>query len=274
LKDFGARYYNPEMARWTSPDPIIPNVFEPQSLNKYSYVGNDPANYVDPYGMNQAGPHTIYVTGETTLTYEQHRSWYLDEGGHGDYAWAEIYTYEVRDGSEDNSRSGKLGDAKKEANERIKDTECWAYLQKLISALTEDSLLTPNSLIAHVNDATYDLAGDTHGNWHTGSMAFGPNGKTWAEATSSSNITGIGPLNNVQLGYQFFYGTGQRRSTVLIHEAFHLFSGWEYGLWKSGIVDADLWKAASTVYNQEHGVDNYSVSGTPEFNRLIDEHCN
>ncbi len=50
LKDFGARYYNTSLMRWTSPDPLTAHIYDPQSLNKYAYVRNDPLNRVDADG--------------------------------------------------------------------------------------------------------------------------------------------------------------------------------------------------------------------------------
>lgn len=46
-----ARSYNATIARWISPDSIVGNGYDPQSLNKYGYVRNDPINLVDPDGM-------------------------------------------------------------------------------------------------------------------------------------------------------------------------------------------------------------------------------
>jgi RHS repeat-associated protein len=39
--------------RWSSPDPYKQsmNVGDPQSFNRYAYVGNEPTNYVDPSGL-------------------------------------------------------------------------------------------------------------------------------------------------------------------------------------------------------------------------------
>lgn len=51
LYHFGARWYDPGMGRFLQPDPIVPEPFNPQSLNRYSYVRNDPVNRVDPTGM-------------------------------------------------------------------------------------------------------------------------------------------------------------------------------------------------------------------------------
>ncbi|MGH7830827.1 MAG: RHS repeat-associated core domain-containing protein, partial [Candidatus Binatia bacterium] len=44
---YGGRYYDPELARWISPDPFIPEPADPQALNRYSYVLNNPVNYID-----------------------------------------------------------------------------------------------------------------------------------------------------------------------------------------------------------------------------------
>ncbi|HMS23086.1 MAG TPA: RHS repeat-associated core domain-containing protein, partial [Candidatus Levybacteria bacterium] len=45
-----ARYYSSDMRRFTQPDDIIQDVYNPQSLNRYSYVLNNPLKYTDPSG--------------------------------------------------------------------------------------------------------------------------------------------------------------------------------------------------------------------------------
>jgi len=47
---FGARYYNPSLGRFITPDTIIPGFSDPQALNRYSYCLNNPINRVDPDG--------------------------------------------------------------------------------------------------------------------------------------------------------------------------------------------------------------------------------
>lgn len=49
-----ARMYGSEWGRFLSPDPAglaSANAYSPQSLNRYSYVGGDPVNRVDPSGL-------------------------------------------------------------------------------------------------------------------------------------------------------------------------------------------------------------------------------
>ncbi len=53
LDYFGARYYSGAQGRFTSPDPvwITPRrMLDPQELNLYAYVRNNPLRYVDPDG--------------------------------------------------------------------------------------------------------------------------------------------------------------------------------------------------------------------------------
>jgi len=47
---YGARYYDPRLARFISADTIVPDPRNPQSLNRYSYVLNNPLKYIDPSG--------------------------------------------------------------------------------------------------------------------------------------------------------------------------------------------------------------------------------
>ena len=47
---YGARYYDPDIGRFITPDTIVPNPYNPQDLNRYSYCNNNPINYTDPSG--------------------------------------------------------------------------------------------------------------------------------------------------------------------------------------------------------------------------------
>ena len=50
---FNARFYVPSIGRFASPDTIVPDPANPQSLNRYTYVRNSPLNFVDPSGHNE-----------------------------------------------------------------------------------------------------------------------------------------------------------------------------------------------------------------------------
>ncbi|MEW6401948.1 MAG: RHS repeat-associated core domain-containing protein [Chloroflexota bacterium] len=61
LLDYRFRWYSPQLARFISPDSIVPNLYNPQALNRYSYVANRPLNFNDPTGHKMEcddGPQT------------------------------------------------------------------------------------------------------------------------------------------------------------------------------------------------------------------------
>ena len=50
LYAMGARWYDPAVGRWVSPDTLVPGLGNSQNLNRYSYVNNNPLVYNDPTG--------------------------------------------------------------------------------------------------------------------------------------------------------------------------------------------------------------------------------
>jgi RHS repeat-associated protein len=56
LYDYHARYYDPLIGRFVSADSIVPGAGNPQALNRYSYVFNNPLKYVDPSGHEGCTP--------------------------------------------------------------------------------------------------------------------------------------------------------------------------------------------------------------------------
>jgi RHS repeat-associated protein len=50
---YGARYYDPEIGRFITRDPLIGRRIAPQSLNRYTYCLNNPIKYTDPDGYGE-----------------------------------------------------------------------------------------------------------------------------------------------------------------------------------------------------------------------------
>ena len=74
LDEFGARYYASSLGRFTIPDwaakpTAVPYAHygNPQSLNLYGYVQNNPTTFGDPDG--HVGPETLIDIGEEIATY-------------------------------------------------------------------------------------------------------------------------------------------------------------------------------------------------------------
>jgi RHS repeat-associated protein len=63
-----ARYYNPRLGRFMSPDPLAGAVGNPQSLDRYTYVLNNPETFTDPLGLQCQQPSAGVVSCATTRT--------------------------------------------------------------------------------------------------------------------------------------------------------------------------------------------------------------
>jgi len=92
---FGARDYDPQTGRWTAKDPIR---FDAGDTNLYAYVGNDPINYIDPYGLETC---VIITRNFGFLNIGTHAALYLSRGDGGKpvlYAPAGSYAARVEGG--------------------------------------------------------------------------------------------------------------------------------------------------------------------------------
>jgi RHS repeat-associated protein len=60
---YGARFYSPKLGRFLSPDSIVPSYKNPQNLNRFAYVLNNPLRYNDPSGHSSVdvAPPVIFV---------------------------------------------------------------------------------------------------------------------------------------------------------------------------------------------------------------------
>lgn len=56
LSFYNARWYDAQLGRFVSADTIVPDLINPQDLNRHSYVRNNPLNYEDPTGNSPTGP--------------------------------------------------------------------------------------------------------------------------------------------------------------------------------------------------------------------------
>ena len=71
-----ARFYAPEMNRFSQKDILRGSILQPVSLNRYLYVQNDPVNFVDPSGMRQVAGMYGDGTGRTSTTRSSSRTSY------------------------------------------------------------------------------------------------------------------------------------------------------------------------------------------------------
>lgn len=67
--DYKARFYSPKLGRFIQPDTIVPGAGNPQNFNRYSYVNNNPINFIDPTG--HSSHEACFYGGECDLPSDQ-----------------------------------------------------------------------------------------------------------------------------------------------------------------------------------------------------------
>lgn len=74
---YNARYYDPALGRFTQADTIVPEPVNLQSLNRFSYVLNNPLKYIDPSGYCgvDADGNITEMDAECTLDQFNAMSW-------------------------------------------------------------------------------------------------------------------------------------------------------------------------------------------------------
>ncbi len=101
LYNYGARLYDPVIGRFICADIIIPDLYNPQSLNRYSYCLNNPLIYVDPNGQNYGG----YGDADTADSAETGPGGSSDTSGDGGYTDVNNNSNNSMDGLSDPSSS-------------------------------------------------------------------------------------------------------------------------------------------------------------------------
>jgi len=61
---YGVRYYDPEIGRFLTRDPLKGERREPQTLNRYAYCLNNPLKYIDPTGTEEESKNAQKIVEE------------------------------------------------------------------------------------------------------------------------------------------------------------------------------------------------------------------
>ncbi|MBM3790641.1 MAG: hypothetical protein FJW35_09875, partial [Acidobacteria bacterium] len=167
LDYFGARYYMFNFAfRWISADAVTGRIYDPPSLNKYTYCRADPVNYVDPDGR-QFGVWCAIMGAEGgcnlwLLYWSLSGGWNPDEydpyPSTGSGAGADPQRIDPQVGTPETVRQGL-----EDAGER---QDCAKFLGLLIAQLKNDGLVASDfdtgkliSNVADLSTITVDLVG-------------------------------------------------------------------------------------------------------------------
>lgn len=110
LDNFGARYDSSSLGRFQTPDPLGGKLINPQTLNKYAYVANNPINFTDPTGLymcaDDAKDAKVHCTSDKDVAFETQRKEALQSKNADVVRGASAYG----DPGKDNGVTVKFGD--------------------------------------------------------------------------------------------------------------------------------------------------------------------
>lgn len=78
--DFKARHYIPEHGIFIQPDTVVPDYYDPQSLNRYAFPNNNPVTLGDPSGHEgEDWPSDVYLSISYPFSYDPFQAYLMEQ---------------------------------------------------------------------------------------------------------------------------------------------------------------------------------------------------
>ncbi len=217
------RKHENQAGRWTSPDPYLGSMSlgSSQSFNRYSYVENQPTNFVDPSGLNASAGFCIqfvtwgHWTNDPDTTHINTRTFCFGGGGSGG-------------GGYNNGGGGQTGGLRTAFNTRLNNGDCKKNLDKLLKDLGSKENIT-------------DLADKFLTNTGGKTLLFERPGREDAAASYMNHTIRIAPRLNP---YEPATVSNQGNAGNFFHELIHAANGQNVGYSHESIVKAMYGNAA------------------------------
>ncbi|MFZ6021632.1 MAG: RHS repeat-associated core domain-containing protein [Chloroflexota bacterium] len=84
LYDYNARWYDPYLNRFLSPDSIVPDPYNPIDWDRYNYIRNNPVKYIDEDGHFPVLPILAIIGGFILFSQVPSDQYQSDPSNHGD----------------------------------------------------------------------------------------------------------------------------------------------------------------------------------------------
>ena len=209
-------------------DPIQGTVGNPQSLNRYAYVQNDPINFVDPLGLLCYGYNVSFLVfdGNGNVVRELNFGFiptYCDGGGQGNSQFPFLTGSNLK-GAKDALKIAKKALERKECDEALKAAGNNGAIPSLSALVNQLSI---NGNVFDGRSSTLSLPPTKDDPNRTIASHFKANRSSIGAEVFGSGVTGRSGkttfLNNYFFNPEGSHFYDQQRALILIHEAVHQF---------------------------------------------------
>ncbi len=181
LYQMGARWHDQDIGRFVQADTVVPDWYNPQTLNRYSYTLNNPVKYRDP-------------AGHDPLSANWRAEFRIRSGRDPDWRDERVRLFELA--YPDEARQHSFHNAENAVDVNIFDTVCvnapqnrsWDSLPEAVSRLSKSYEASEKAQFAHdvsslwaglplrseINDIRYLQSGQTHQSVHLGRGGLNP----------------------------------------------------------------------------------------------------
>ncbi len=138
------RVFSPNIGRWHSPDPLAGDITNPQTLNRYAYVLNNPTTLIDPSGLEEqmictnlgwsftGGPNGRGGWGINCVSPEEASQ--SNQQPNVDWEWG-ASPDDFGGGGGGGGSTGSIAGAIQEARMRLSNPKCAAFLKNIMANL-------------------------------------------------------------------------------------------------------------------------------------------
>jgi RHS repeat-associated protein len=248
---YGSRFYSPKLGRFLSADTMVPNPFNPQALNRYSYVYGNPLRYTDPSGhtpvcgFSYSDPECSTITPRTTTTTTRTTTTTVttagSQGGRSG-------------GGASGGRGGGEPDWEDLSNSGYNDWEI-QILQELYNEGGQDGELGVENIIA--NDIHIDIgepltiyAPNPNGDIYSGNWQSAFSVGAWYDG-----VNNVVYLNPYAPGVQFGVLPSDYALANVIHESIHILQGSQAS---TAYGELEAWQTGFRVLDALNGIETLS----------------
>ena len=178
LDYLSARYYASALGRFSSADSFGGSIADPQTLNRYAYVGNNPLAYTDPTGHERFGAQFSSSTGEGGFGYPDNDSQLPERYQEEIASWTAL----------DSAQAGKAGEM--DADEGTAGKADLGAVESSQNTLTEDD---PDTIPSEGNSANCGISVS-----FKSGMYFSTEGQSLPNGPSTIRLNG---QDNFRLGF-------------------------------------------------------------------------